>query len=200
LKKNLKKNMFIIFTVIVFSVFAYFAFQKFQIEKTIVSKISKINILDTDIKNIEQKIGKVQGRISKYQIMGKKLFGNGHEAEELYNLLSQIALNNQLLIENISKGKIKNFLRKDIFPSKENSKREQENSDEIIFSKVIVDYSITGKYEDYMAFRRLLADEKSVIGVESEKITVDDSKNSTNIEVELELTTYRMGNFDYAKI
>jgi hypothetical protein len=196
-----KNKLFLIFLVFVFICFSFFSFQKIQDEKILINKINKISIFDSDINKIENKINNIQDRISRYQIANKKFFGDGHEAEELYNLLSELAMDNNLLIENISKGKIKKFLRKDIFPQKETSKKNNKDiKEEIVFSKVIVDYRITGKYENYMAFRNYLSQEKVIISVESEEINVDDSKNSTSIEVKLILITYRMGRFDYAKV
>ena len=198
--KNHKK--FFIFIVSIFFGFVYFVYQKSEEEKIIISKINQINILDFDIDDIENKINTTKNRISQYQLMNKGFFERGHEAEELYNLLSQLALNKKLLIENISKGKIKKFLKRDIFPiyDKENPKSKEESKDEIIFSKVIVDYRITGRYEDYMEFRESLAEEKKIISIDYEEINIGGPKNPGQVGVNLTISTYRMGEFDYAKI
>ena len=135
-------------------------------------------------------------------VLEKEFFGNGHEAEELYNLLSQLALENKLLIENISKSKLKDYFINDIFPSTENEGSKDSNDiDQIVIaSKITIDYLIAGKYGDYMKFRKSLSEENNIISIDYEEIHVVDSVNPRQISVKLKISTYRLGEFDYAKI
>ena len=185
-----------------FSFFSVYAYQKIQEENLILTNINKINIFENDIKDIEQKISTIQDRLSGYKFLKKEFFGTGHEAEELYNLLSQLALDQKLLIENISKGKIEKYFKNDIFPITENegSNDSNEIDKQVIISKIMVDYRIVGKYEDYMEFRKCLSEENNIISIDYEEINVADSLNPGKISVKLKISTYRMGEFDYAKI
>ena len=151
--KTLKNNKFIIILGSFLFIFIFLYFKKMEDKEALEAKINKVNIFDNNITDIENKIKEVRNRISGNQVLGKKFFEYGHEAEELYNLLSRLAMNNKLLIENISKGKIKRFLKKDVFPGKKNPENNKEIENEIIFSMVMVDYRITGNYESYMKFR-----------------------------------------------
>ena len=71
---------------------------------------------------------------------------------------------------------------------------------QIIFSKILVEYAIVGSYEDYMSFRKQLALKKAILYIESEEIKVNPDGIQNKIKVKLTLSTYRMGEFDYEKI
>ena len=173
-------------------------FPKIQKKSDYIFQNQEFNIFDEDVEVINLKIKNINREISNFQFPRKTLFDRGHEAEELYDLLSNYAIDYKLILENISKGKIKKYYKSDIFPGKD--KESNQNKDRILFSEILVEYSIVGSYENYMAFRKKLSVDRAILNIKSEEIMVSAIKNSKLIKVRLALITYRLGELDYGEM
>ena len=182
-----------IFTILISSLIfisSFFIYMKFDKKYKLSLENKKREKYLHEIDDINLKIHNLNSKISKVNFNNKVLFEPGQEAEEVYNLLSNLAVRNKLLLENISKAKIKNIFTKDVFPQ-ENKNSKKENK--ILYTKITLEYQIVGLYDKYMQFRQQLANHNVILNIVSEKIKVVPDKFYQRINVKLILSTYRMG-------
>ena len=121
-----------------------------------------------------------------------RLFHNKQELEDLYRNISLLALTYELLVAKLDKGD-----EEPVFADKPPISQGEgvPPKREVAFYKISVGFEFVGDYISYTNFRRDLAQQKKLINIEREAITVragDDGNSSGGIvNIATTLSTYR---------
>ena len=128
---------------------------------------SKIEEFKNNIVTLSRSIKKLEPEFEK----NSKLFHSKKEVEDLYQSISNFALNNELNIVNLKKAE----------PVGVNKDQNQDQSNtenpQFIYYKIPVDYEIIGNFLGYLKFRRALASSTKVINFDKEEIdTIEEAQ------------------------
>ena len=166
-KKFLIKFGIGFFAILIFLIGYYFFINpiiKNQKQKILQMNENKIQIeeLKTNIVTVSKSIKKLEPEFKK----NSRLFHSKKEVEDLYQNISNFALNNGLNIINL----------KVIEPIgvSANQNQDQNNSEnpQFLYYKIPVEFEIRGNYLGYLKFRRALASSTKVINFDKEEIGV----------------------------
>ena len=166
-KKFLIKFGIGFFAILIFLIGYYFFINpiiKNQKQKILQMNENKIQIeeLKTNIVIVSKSIKKLEPEFKK----NSRLFHSKKEVEDLYQNISNFALNNGLNIINL----------KVIEPIgvSANQNQDQNNSEnpQFLYYKIPVEFEIRGNYLGYLKFRRALASSTKVINFDKEEIGV----------------------------
>ena len=119
-----------------------------------------------------------------------RLFHNKQELEDLYRNISLLALTYELLVAKLEKGnEVPVFSDKPPIDQGEGVPSKKE----VAFYKISVQFEFVGDYLSYTNFRRDLAQQKKIINIEREKITVrtGEDESSGVVDIVTTLSTYR---------
>tara|TARA_B100000035_G_C20960784_1_gene536427 strand:- start:75 stop:725 length:651 start_codon:yes stop_codon:yes gene_type:complete len=166
-KKFLIKFGIGFFAILIFLIGYYFFINpiiKNQKQKILQMNENKIQIeeLKTNIVTVSKSIKKLEPEFKK----NSRLFHSKKEVEDLYQNISNFALNNGLNIINL----------KVVEPIgvSANQNQDQNNSEnpQFLYYKIPVEFEIRGNYLGYLKFRRALASSTKVINFDKEEISV----------------------------
>jgi len=166
-KKFLIKFGIGFFAILIFLIGYYFFINpiiKNQKQKILQMNENKIQIeeLNTNIVTVSKSIKKLEPEFKK----NSRLFHSKKEVEDLYQNISNFALNNGLNIINL----------KVVEPIgvSANQNQDQNNSEnpQFLYYKIPVEFEIRGNYLGYLKFRRALASSTKVINFDKEEIGV----------------------------
>ena len=166
-KKFLIKFGIGFFAILIFLIGYYFFINpiiKDQKQKILQMNENKIQIeeLKTNIITVSKSIKKLEPEFKK----NSRLFHSKKEVEDLYQNISNFALNNGLNIINL----------KVVEPIgvSANQNQDQNNSEnpQFLYYKIPVEFEIRGNYLGYLKFRRALASSTKVINFDKEEISV----------------------------
>ena len=166
-KKFLIKFGIGFFAILIFLIGYYFFINpiiKNQKQKILQMNENKIQIeeLKTNIITVSKSIKKLEPEFKK----NSRLFHSKKEVEDLYQNISNFALNNGLNIINL----------KVVEPIgvSANQNQDQNNSEnpQFLYYKIPVEFEIRGNYLGYLKFRRALASSTKVINFDKEEIGV----------------------------
>ena len=166
-KKFLIKFGIGFFAILIFLIGYYFFINpiiKNQKQKILQMNENKIQIeeLKTNIITVSKSIKKLEPEFKK----NSRLFHSKKEVEDLYQNISNFALNNGLNIINL----------KVVEPIgvSANQNQDQNNSEnpQFLYYKIPVEFEIRGNYLGYLKFRRALASSTKVINFDKEEISV----------------------------
>jgi len=166
-KKFLIKFGIGFFAILIFLIGYYFFINpiiKNQKQKILQMNENKIQIeeLKTNIVTVSKSIKKLEPEFKK----NSRLFHSKKEVEDLYQNISNFALNNGLNIINL----------KVVEPIgvSANQNQDQNNSEnpQFLYYKIPVEFEIRGNYLGYLKFRRALASSTKVINFDKEEIGV----------------------------
>ena len=159
--------MELVFAILIFLIGYYFFINpiiKNQKQKILQMNENKIQIeeLKTNIVTVSKSIKKLEPEFKK----NSRLFHSKKEVEDLYQNISNFALNNGLNIINL----------KVVEPIgvSANQNQDQNNSEnpQFLYYKIPVEFEIRGNYLGYLKFRRALASSTKVINFDKEEIGV----------------------------
>tara|TARA_B100001175_G_scaffold246371_1_gene213061 strand:+ start:342 stop:992 length:651 start_codon:yes stop_codon:yes gene_type:complete len=166
-KKFLIKFGIGLFAILIFLIGYYFFINptiKDQKQKILQMNENKIQIgeLKTNIVTVSKSIKKLEPEFKK----NSRLFHSKKEVEDLYQNISNFALNNGLNIINLKVV--------DPIGVSANQNQDQNNGEnpQFLYYKIPVEFEIRGNYLGYLKFRRALASSTKVINFDKEEIGV----------------------------
>ena len=157
-------------------------------------QISQVENLKFEIIELNNLIEKSKEQLTKAKADYNKLtnlFHTDKELEDLYRHISMLALRNNLMVSKIEKGGEQ--------PIFEISSDQSEFSDEfdieqqkVAYYEFIVDFEISGNFNNYVKFRKGLAELKKIINLKNESIVVLESdERRGDVRVASSIATYR---------
>lgn len=157
-------------------------------------QISQVENLKFEIIELNNLIEKSKEQLTKAKADYNKLtnlFHTDKELEDLYRHISMLALRNNLMVSKIEKGGEQ--------PIFEISSDQSEFSDEfdieqqkVAYYEFIVDFEISGNFNNYVKFRKGLAELKKIINLKNESIVVLESdERRGDVRVTSSIATYR---------
>ena len=129
-----------------------------------------------------------------------RLFHDKQELEDLYRNISLLALTYELLVAKLEKG-----TEKPVFAEKPPISQGEglPEKREVAFYQIEVHFEFMGNYMNYTLFRRDLAQQKKIINIEKERITVrtggPESESDGMVNIVTTLSTFRFPNSDAEK-
>ncbi|MDB3945536.1 hypothetical protein N9444_06480 [Gammaproteobacteria bacterium] len=148
---------------------------------------AEILLLDQEILQNQAKLSEGNARFDELN----RLFHNKQELEDLYRNISLLALTYELLVAKLEKGgEVPVFSDKPPISQGEGLPSKKE----VAFYKISVQFEFVGDYLGYTNFRRDLAQQKKIINIEREKITVrtgEDEGDGGIVDIATTLSTYR---------
>ena len=152
--------------------------------------------LDRQILVLEEELDAGKSRFEELN----KLFHNKQELEDLYRNISLLALTYELLVAKLEKGE-----ESPVFSDKPPIDQGEgiPPKKEVAFYKIEVRFEFVGDYISYTYFRRDLANQKKIINIEREQISVQPNNAETNssgvVRISTTLSTYRFPNSESEK-
>jgi len=191
--------------VIVIFVYFYFIFipQQVTIDRT-QQKISSLPMLEQRSDNLDLAIRKAGNELkdseSRYEALNQ-LFAVDAELEDLYKRLSQMADSQRLLISALAAdGEVavyaggKELGQGAVNPSAQPpaSGTNKPPPAAPLFYRIKLKVELTGSYNQYMKYRRMLADFDKSLNIDKEQITVIPNATGSLVQVKAQLSTIRL--------
>ena len=159
--------------------------------------------IQDEIINLDREISAAQSALddgnARYEELNR-LFHNKQELEDLYRNISLLALTYELLVAKLEKG-----TEKPVFAEKPPISQGEglPEKREVAFYQIEVHFEFLGDYMNYTLFRRDLAQQKKIINIEKERITVraggSEAEPDGMVNIVTTLSTFRFPNSDAEK-
>jgi len=152
--------------------------------------------LDRQILLLEEELDAGKSRFEELN----RLFHNKQELEDLYRNISLLALTYELLVAKLEKGE-----ESPVFSDKPPIEQGEgiPPKREVAFYKIEVQFEFVGDYINYTYFRRDLANQKKIINIETEQISVQPNVAEQSadgvVAISTTLSTYRFPNSESEK-
>ena len=164
--------------------------KKAQLDKMITTKEETKKFIN-DIKIAKSKIKKMKPEYEQYST----LFHSREEVEGLYQILSEFAAMNNLVISRLEKKKIQEVSKSQAIAKasgkkqKKKAKKKKATKQSIAYYKIPVEFEIKGNFLGYIKFKRRISLSQKMLNFDKESIKVVKGGDSTGaIKVDGTLT------------
>ena len=147
--------------------------KKAQLDKMITTKEETKKFIN-DIKIAKSKIKKMKPEYEQYST----LFHSREEVEGLYQILSEFAAMNNLVISRLEKKKIQEVSKSQVIAKasgkkqKKKAKKKKATKQSIAYYKIPVEFEIKGNFLGYIKFKRQISLSQKMLNFDKESIKV----------------------------
>ena len=163
--------------------------KKAQLDKMITTKEETKKFIN-DIKIAKSKIKKMKPEYEQYST----LFHSREEVEGLYQILSEFAAMNNLVISRLEKKKIQEVSKSQAIAKasgkkqKKKAKKKKATKQSIAYYKIPVEFEIKGNFLGYIKFKREVAMSQKMLNFDKESIKVIKGDTTSTVVVSGTLT------------